>query len=58
MLKKIKYHRKLFINKLKSLTYMDEKPVEDVDKRYAKAFFEGGMESERAERKKVKEERI
>lgn len=48
----IKNYRKHLINKLKSLTYLDDRPVDGGDRLGSEAFFIGGLEMER----KVREE--
>ena len=48
----IKNYRKYLIYKLKSLTYLDDRPVDGGDRAGSEAFFIGGLEQER----KVREE--
>lgn len=48
----IKNYRKFLIYKLKSLTYLDDRPVDGGDRAGSEAFFQGGLEMER----KVREE--
>ncbi|CAI2367182.1 unnamed protein product [Moneuplotes crassus] len=55
--KKIKYYKKTVIAKLPQLTYLDDSPVFPEDRRYAEAFYRGGMPEEREERKKIKKEK-
>ena len=54
--KKIKYYKKHIIHELPKLNYLDDRPVFEEDKRYAEAYFRGGIEEERNERKKVLQE--
>ena len=63
-IKNIKNYRKIFINNIKTLKYLDDKPVfpEERSIRYliilgfAEAFVIGGLELEREERAKYKKE--
>lgn len=52
IIKTIQHYRKTLINKLKSLTYLDDRPVDEADRLGSEAFFRGGLEEER----KVREE--
>jgi len=56
--RKIPYYRKHVIAKLKELTYLDDKPVFEDERRYCDAFQRGGIEEERKERTKYKQEKI
>ncbi|PAA67654.1 hypothetical protein BOX15_Mlig005143g2 [Macrostomum lignano] len=56
VVKQIKFYRKTLTHKLPNLTYLDDRPVFPNDRRYAEAYFSGGAEAERAERKLVQEE--
>ena len=42
------------IFKLKNLKYLDDHPVFPDERRFVEAFFRGGIEEERLERKKYK----
>ena len=44
------------IYKLKSLNYLDDRPVSVEDRRRAEAFAKGGIEAEREELKKIRKE--
>ena len=50
-------YRKVMIASIPNLTYLDERPVYDEEKRLAKAFQEGGQEGESNERMKMQEEK-
>jgi dynein assembly factor 1 len=55
--KKIPNYRKAVIAKLTKLTYLDDRPVIDEDRRNAEAFSRGGWDAEREERDKIKKEK-
>lgn len=46
------------INSIPDLRYLDDRPVFEDERRYAEAFYKGGKECEKDERKKVKEEEM
>ena len=46
----IKTYRKVMIAKIKKLDYLDERPVEDKERRLAEAFLAGAKEAEQKER--------
>lgn len=54
--KKIKNYRKTMTAKLPNLTYLDDRPVFEEDRRHAEAFARGGIEEERKERDKIRKE--
>jgi dynein assembly factor 1 len=45
------------INKIPTLTYLDDRPVFKDDRRTAEAFCRGGFEEEKEERMKIKQEK-
>jgi len=53
----IKNYRKTVIAKIKTLRYLDDRPVFDEDRRHAEAFNQGGIDAERAERDLMKKEK-
>jgi len=57
MCKKIRNYRKTVTYKLKELRYLDDRPVFEDDRRYAEAFGRGGLEEEKEERVKIRQER-
>lgn len=57
VVKKIKSYRKTLVVEIASLTYIDERPVFDDERRTAAAWLEGGLEAERAERIRIKDEK-
>lgn len=56
MVKKIKNYRKTLTAKMPKLTYLDDRPVFEDDRRNAEAFARGGIEEERKERDKIRKE--
>jgi len=50
-------YRKRMTNDLPLLTFLDDRPVNIVDKRRAVAFFKGGIAAERAEQQLIQEEK-
>ena len=55
--KKIPSYRKVVINKIKTLMYLDDRPVFEEDRRRAEAFCRGGMDEERKEIAIIKKEK-
>ena len=55
--KKIQNYRKTLIVKIPTLKYLDDKPVFDEDRRFAEAWSRGGIQEERTEREKFKQEK-
>lgn len=53
----IKNYRKTIIAKIKTLRYLDDRPVFEEDRRHAEAFNQGGIDAERAERDLMKKEK-
>ena len=56
IIKHIQNYRKTLINKFPELTYLDDKPVFPEERRFALAFANGGIEEEKKERQKFKDE--
>jgi len=50
-------YRKTTIAKIKTLTYLDDRPVFMEDRRHAEAYHRGGIDAERAEREQMRKER-
>jgi hypothetical protein len=55
IIRKIPSYRKTLITKIRALTYLDNKPVDESERIGADAFFEGGLEAERKARAIYKE---
>ena len=55
--KTIKGYRKTIITQIPTLTYLDDRPVFEDDRRRAEAWSRGGIEEERLEMKKIKQEK-
>ena len=53
---KIRNYRRVVVSRLKSLTYLDDRPVFDAERRMTDAWARGGVEAERLERERIKEE--
>lgn len=56
VIKGIKNYRKTLTIKIPKLCYLDDRPVFPEDRRHADAFARGGIEEERKERERIKEE--
>ena len=54
---KIKNYRKTLINKIPTLTYLDDRPVFPDDRRTAEAFGRGGLDEEKEERARIRQEK-
>lgn len=57
MQKKIQNYRKKIIASIPTLKYLDDRPVFEEDRRFAEAFMRGGIEEERAERRRWNQEK-
>ena len=55
--KKITSYRKTLINRIKTLKYLDDRPVFEEDRRRAEAYARGGMDAEREEMRVIKKEK-
>eukprot|EP00854_Cymbomonas_tetramitiformis_P023518 gene23518-28474_t len=56
VVRKVSHYRKTFIAKMPSLNYMDDMPVFPKERRLAEAFLRGGLEEEKLERVRIKED--
>ena len=50
-------YRKTLVHAVESLSFLDDKPVDDAEKRTAKAFITGGLEGEKSEKQKIQQEK-
>jgi dynein assembly factor 1 len=55
--KKVKNYRRNVISRLKNLTYLDDRPVFDEERKLVEAWAIGGKEGEKKERERQKEEK-
>lgn len=53
---KISHYRKRMVDAVANLSYLDDRPVFPNERRLASAWIRGGVEEERAERNRIKEE--
>eukprot|EP00798_Chlamydomonas_sp_ICE-L_P030621 gene30621-35632_t len=53
---RMKNYRKMMVVNLPKLVYLDERPIPETERRTVEAWAEGGLDAEREERKKIKEE--
>lgn len=53
---KLKNYRKTIISQMKSLLYLDDRPVFEKDRRLSEAWAGGGIDAERQEREKIQQE--
>ena len=53
----INHYRKKTIAKISTLTYLDDRPVKNRERRLAEAWFRGGKSEEIKERQKIQEEK-
>jgi dynein assembly factor 1 len=56
VVREIQSYRKTLIFRIKTLTYLDDRPVFDSERKQVEAWAEGGIEAERAERERQREE--
>lgn len=55
--RRIAYYRKTMIYKIKQLKYLDDKPVFEDERLFSEAFGRGGLEEERRERERYRQEK-
>lgn len=55
---KIKSYRKTLISSIPTLTYLDDRPVFDTERRCAEAWAAGGLDAERDARQKCRDEEL
>jgi hypothetical protein len=58
VIQKIKNYRRVLVSRLKNLTYLDDRPVFEKERLAVEAWARGGMEAEREERERQKQEEI
>ncbi len=57
IVKEIQNYRKTLISSIKSLTYLDDRPVFDEERRMVEAWARGGKEAEKAESAQIEKEK-
>lgn len=58
VIQKIKNYRRVLVSRLKNLTYLDDRPVFEKERLAVEAWARGGIEAEREERERQKQEEI
>lgn len=53
---KIKNYRKTVVSRISSLVYLDDRPVFEKERRTSEAWAKGGLEAEREERNRIRDE--
>ncbi|KAJ3276160.1 Dynein assembly factor 1, axonemal [Terramyces sp. JEL0728] len=56
VIRKITNYRRIMVSKIKTLTYLDDRPIFDKERLTTDAWAVGGMEGERLERERIYEE--
>ncbi|KAJ3320358.1 hypothetical protein HDV06_005389 [Boothiomyces sp. JEL0866] len=56
VIRKITNYRRIIVSKIKSLTYLDDRPIFDKERLTTDAWAVGGLEGERLERERIYEE--
>ena len=54
----LNFYRKIIIGKCKNLRHLDDRPVFEDERRCCNAFINGGIEKERLERQKIRNEKL
>ena len=52
------FYRKYTISIIRTLTFLDDRPVFENERRLNDAWIKGGMEAEQEEKKKIQQEKI
>mmetsp|Transcript_72125 Transcript_72125/g.192381 ORF Transcript_72125/g.192381 Transcript_72125/m.192381 type:complete len:388 (+) Transcript_72125:39-1202(+) len=53
----VSQYRKTMLHKVEGLKFLDDRPVDEQERRCARAFFRGGAAEEREERRRIKDEK-
>jgi len=58
VVRNIPNYKRYLTTHLKRITYLDDRPVKEEDKRKARAWYEGGIELERKVNQEIQHEKV